>query len=81
MGAHERDNLLKKLITYNAPAQAYVVMLEQNPPRVHPQGAPRRQVEFGSELRSFTWSADNVSVEIVRHVDGKEVVVGSWGRG
>jgi 2-polyprenyl-6-methoxyphenol hydroxylase-like FAD-dependent oxidoreductase len=32
------------------------------------------QVEFGSELRSFTQSANSVSVEIVRHVDGKEVV-------
>ena len=32
------------------------------------------QVEFGSELRSFTQSADSVSAEIVRHVDGKEVV-------
>jgi len=32
------------------------------------------QVEFESELRSFTHSADSVSVEIVRHIDGKEVV-------
>jgi 2-polyprenyl-6-methoxyphenol hydroxylase-like FAD-dependent oxidoreductase len=32
------------------------------------------QVEFGSDLRSFTQSADSISVEIVRHVDGKEVV-------
>ena len=32
------------------------------------------QVEFGSELRSFTQSADSVSAEIVRRIDGKEVV-------
>ena len=39
------------------------------------------KVEFGSELRSFTESADSVSVEIVRHVDGKEVVERSEGAG
>jgi 2-polyprenyl-6-methoxyphenol hydroxylase-like FAD-dependent oxidoreductase len=32
------------------------------------------QVEFGFELRSFTQSADSVSVKIACHIDGKEVV-------
>jgi len=41
--------------------------------RVHLE-ALGTQVGFGSELRSFTQSADSVSVEIVRHVDGKEIV-------
>jgi 2-polyprenyl-6-methoxyphenol hydroxylase-like FAD-dependent oxidoreductase len=32
------------------------------------------QVEFGSELRSFTQSVDSVSIKIVHHVDGREGV-------
>ena len=36
--------------------------------------ASATQVEFGSELGSFMQSVDSVSAEIVRHVDGKEVV-------
>lgn len=31
-------------------------------------------VEFGSELRSFTQSNVHVIAQIVRHVDGKEVI-------
>ncbi|KIM74259.1 hypothetical protein PILCRDRAFT_828424 [Piloderma croceum F 1598] len=56
---------------------ANAVMLGQNYHerilRVHLE-ALGTQVEFGSELRSFTQSADSVSVEIVHHIDGKEVV-------
>jgi 2-polyprenyl-6-methoxyphenol hydroxylase-like FAD-dependent oxidoreductase len=44
--------------------------------RVHLE-ALGTQVEFGSELRSFTQSVDSVSVKIVRRIDGKEVIEGS----